>query len=92
DSTGSTGNISMENVIVSGLLKIKRSTGNVSFNGSDAGEISVKTDTGSVKGTLLSEKIFYAKSDTGKIEIPQTLTGGRCSIETDTGNIKLSIK
>lgn len=92
DSTGSTGDISLENVIIRNLLKIKRSTGDVTFNGSDAGEITIKTDTGNVKGTLLTEKIFYTKSDTGKIDVPKTMLGGRCDVETDTGDIKLKIK
>ena len=48
-STGSTGDITLENVIVTELLSIERSTGKVKFEGCDAGEILIKTTTGKVK-------------------------------------------
>ena len=49
------------------------------------------TDTGEVKGTLRSEKIFFTESDTGKISVPKSVTGGRCEITTDTGDIEIEI-
>ena len=91
-SNGSTGNISLEGVIATQLVDIKRSTGDVKFTLCDGGQITVKTDTGSVKGSLLSDKIFQANSDTGRVNVPQTTTGGSCVIETDTGNIFIEIK
>lgn len=91
-SGGSTGNMGMTNVLVAEALRIERSTGNVSFDGCDAGEISVKTSTGSVKGSLRSEKIFLTKSNTGEIRVPATATGGRCEITTTTGSIEIEIK
>ena len=90
-SSGSTGDISMKNVIASEKLSIERSTGDVKFDGSDAAEIFVQTDTGDVSGTLLSEKVFITESDTGNINVPSSITGGRCEIKTDTGDIKISI-
>lgn len=91
-SSGNTGNISLKNVIATELFSIKRSTGNITFDKCDAAEISAQTDTGNVKGSLLSDKVFIVKSDTGKINVPKTITGGRCEITTDTGDIKIEIK
>ena len=91
-SGGSTGDITLENVIASGLISIRRSTGDVKFDHCDAAELSVQTDTGDVTGTLLSEKIFFTESDTGRIEVPETTSGGKCKIKTDTGKIIISIK
>lgn len=91
-SSGDTGDIFLEKVIAREKLSIKRSTGDVIFEDSDAAEIFVETDTGDVKGSLLSEKIFITKTDTGKIDVPKTVTGGKCEIITDTGNIKITIK
>ena len=90
-SSGNTGDLSLDGVIIAETLSVKRSAGNVRFEGSDAGEIFVETDTGSVKGTLLSEKVFFVRTDTGKIDVPETQSGGICKITTDTGNIILSI-
>ena len=90
-STGSTGDITLENVVADGGFNITRSTGDVTFKKCDAAELFVKTDTGDVKGSLLSDKIFFAETDTGRIDVPKSVTGGRCEIKTDTGDIKFEI-
>lgn len=90
-SRGDTGDISLKNVIVTEKLSIKRSTGDVRFDRSDAAEIFVQTDTGEVTGSLLSDKIFIARSDTGRVNVPKTVTGGKCEITTDTGDIRITV-
>ncbi|MCR5824451.1 MAG: DUF4097 domain-containing protein [Lachnospiraceae bacterium] len=86
-SEGSTGDADMENVIASGTVKIKRSTGHVKLEKCDAYELFIKTSTGKVSGSFLTDKVFITSSDTGKIDVPKTISGGRCEITTDTGNI-----
>ena len=81
----------MVRVIAENKFSIERSTGNVKFDGSDAAEIFVKTDTGDVTGSLLTDKVFIAQTDTGDVDVPKTVTGGRCEIMSDTGNIKIKI-
>lgn len=88
-STGDTGDILLKNVIASEKLIIERDTGNVKFDGCDAAEINVETDTGDVTGSLLTEKVFIVDSDTGEVDVPKSTSGGKCEIETDTGNIKI---
>lgn len=83
--------MTLKNVIAAETFSIERSTGKVRFDGCDAAEILVKTGTGDVKGTLLSEKIFIARSNTGRVDVPQTVTGGRCEIITSTGDIEIHI-
>ena len=90
-STGSTGNISLKNVLTEEKISIERSTGDVRLEGCDAGELEIDTDTGSVTGSLLSAKVFIANSDTGKIDLPETTSGGKCKITTDTGDIRITI-
>lgn len=90
-SSGSTGDILLNNVIAAEKFSIERSTGDVKFNSCDAAEIYVKTDTGDVNGTLLSDKVFITETDTGSINVPNSITGGRCEIATDTGDIKIDI-
>ncbi len=87
-----TGDVKLSSVTAEKSIDINTSTGDVSFDGCDASEIAVNTDTGDVTGSLLSEKIFSAESDTGRISLPNTTTGGICKINTDTGDIKLEIK
>ena len=91
-SSGSTGDIFLKNVIAAGKLSIERSTGDVKFDRSDAPDIYVRTDTGDVTGSLLTDKVFITQSDTGSINVPKTITGGKCEIITDTGDIKITIE
>ncbi|MDO4742667.1 MAG: DUF4097 family beta strand repeat-containing protein [bacterium] len=90
-SSGSTGNIMLKNVIAAEKFTIKRSTGDVRFEGSDACEIFIETDTGDVTGSFLTDKVFITQTDTGRVDVPKTVTGGRCEITTDTGDIRINI-
>ena len=91
-SNGNTGDIYLKNVIATEKFSVERSTGDVKFDGSDATEIFVKTDTGDITGSLLTDKVFMAQTDTGNVNVPKTADGGRCEMITDTGDIKITIK
>ncbi len=91
-SSGSTGDILLNDVIATEKISIERSTGDVKFDRSDAAEIFVKTDTGDVTGSLLTDKVFITQTDTGDVDVPKTVDGDRCEIITDTGDIKITIK
>ena len=86
-----TGTITLKNVVAAGSLSVKSDTGDVRFEDSDAAQISIKTSTGDVTGTLLSEKVFITDSSTGRISVPKTTAGGKCEITTDTGDIRIDI-
>ena len=92
ESVDSTGDVTLKNTVVDGALSVKRSTGRVHFWDCDAAEIFIKTDTGDVRGTLLTEKIFFTETDTGSVTTPKTASGGKCEIITDTGDIYVEIK
>lgn len=91
-SEGNTGDILLENVIASGRLSVERDTGAVTLDGCDAAEIFIETDTGDITGTLLTDKVFVAHSDTGRVEVPKTGSGGTCKLDTATGDIKVTVK
>ena len=91
-SSGSTGNIKLQQVIATGKITVQRSSGDVRFDSCDAAELYVKVTTGSVKGTLLTEKIFQTKTTTGSVRVPQSLTGGKCEIITSTGDVAITIQ
>lgn len=90
-SDGNTGELTLKNVIADEKFLIGRSTGDVKFEFSDADEIYVITDTGDVTGSLLTDKVFVAKTDTGDIDVPNTIDGGRFEVSTNTGDIVISI-
>ena len=90
-SEGDTGDLRLERVLVEGLLSVERSTGDVRLEDCDAGELLISTDTGEVSGTLLTEKVFLVRSSTGKIRVPETVSGGKCKITTSTGDISIEL-
>jgi DUF4097 and DUF4098 domain-containing protein YvlB len=90
-SHGSTGDLNLSNVVASESFNLKRSTGDICFDRCDAGRITVKTSTGSVTGSLLSDKVFTANTDTGHVNVPPSTNGGQCELTTDTGNITITI-
>ena len=90
-SSGSTGKVTLKNVLAKSNLYVRRSTGNIDFERCDAKELYLKTSTGNIKGTLNSEKVFITKSSTGSINVPKTVTGGKCEVQTSTGDIYIKI-
>lgn len=92
NSIGDTGNITLKNTVAQGKISIERGTGNVRLESCDAAELFIKTDTGDVRGALRSEKVFITQTDTGWINVPKTVQGGKCEVITDTGNIQFEIK
>lgn len=90
EAEGDTGDIRLTNVIASGAFSIERTTGDVIFDRCDAAKIFVRTDTGDVNGSLLSEKYFVIETNTGDVDVPRTMGGGKCEIITDTGDIEIT--
>ena len=87
DISVSTGDINLNSIIAERSLNLETSTGDIKFISCDANEIFAKTSTGNITGDLLTDKIFIAQSDTGKIDVPKTTSGGKCELTTDTGDI-----
>ena len=87
-----TGRITLTNVTTRDKMKLESDTGSISLERCDAAELDIETDTGSISGTLLSEKIFNAKSGTGRVDVPESAFGGECKIKTDTGSITIRIE
>lgn len=90
-SGGSTGDLTLEDVVAAERISIRRSTGDVDFVRCDAAELDIQTDTGDVTGSLLTEKVFLTKTDTGRVRVPETTAGGPCRITTDTGDISVRV-
>lgn len=90
-SDGDTGDMLLKNVIARERFLIGRDTGYITFDGCDAAELSVTTDTGDIKGSLLTDKVFIIRTDTGDVDVPDTVSGGKCELTTDTGDISIKL-
>lgn len=87
-----TGNVLLDDIVAIGKLSIETDTGNVKFEGCDASEVFIETDTGNVSGSFLTEKVVFAESETGKIDVPKIIADEKCEIITDTGDIRITIE
>lgn len=89
---GSTGKTKLDSVIAKGTISATVTTGDIAFSLCDADEVYIRSGTGDVTGSFLSGKDFIVNTNTGSKEIPSGVTGGRCEITTNTGNVKIEIK
>ena len=87
----STGDTYLSNVLIEKDLKHKSGTGDFVFDKIDAANLEINVGTGSVRGTLLSSKVFVTKTSTGDENVPETTTGGVCKVTTSTGDIYIRI-
>lgn len=90
-TSGNTGDFDLEKVVATQNFNFTWGTGDIEFDHCDAGEIFVKASTGDIEGSLLSDKVFICNTSTGRVNVPKTITGGKCEITTSTGDIKLKI-
>lgn len=87
-----TGDVSLEQVSAKGKFEITATTGDITFDRCDAASVFVKTSTGDVRGSFLTDKIIFADTKTGKVDVPKLTSGGKCEITTTTGDIKITIE
>ena len=90
-SDGSTGDVTLKDTVASESMKIKRSTGDIRFENCDVGEMDVNTSTGDVTGSIRTVKIFRVKTSTGSVRVPDSVSGGKCAVTTNTGDIRIVI-
>lgn len=85
------GKISCTNVIASEDMNLENSSGGIALEYCDAENLKLTATSGSIKGSLLSEKIFIAEATSGSVDVPKTTSGGVCEVTTTSGSIKMSI-
>ncbi len=95
------GNISIKNT--SGDISLTESagkcnadmnviSGDIALNKFDASSLEMKTTSGDIKGSILSDKIFSASSNSGDIKIPPSVKdSGTCKCSSISGDIIIEI-
>lgn len=85
------GDADFYDVIVSDTFSAESVSGEITLERCDGGSLWLKTVSGDVEGLLLSEKIFYTDTTSGDVNVPRTASGGKCEIETTSGDIRFQI-
>ena len=86
------GKIELTDTVAEKNLHAKSVSGGVALDGCDGGSIRIETTSSSVKGTLLSDKIFVTESTSGSVRVPRSAAGGECGITTTSGSIDIEIR
>lgn len=86
------GKIELTDVIAEKSLYARSISDGVALDGCDGGTIKIETTSGSVKGTILSDKIFITDSTSGSVKVPRSAVGRECEITTTSGSIDIEIK
>ena len=89
--SNSSGKINCADVIATGDINLKNSSGGIALEACDATNLKLEATSGSIKGTLLTEKIFQANATSGSVKVPETTSGGVCEVTTTSGSIQMSI-
>jgi len=72
-------------------MHIECTSGEIELNRCDAENFELLSTSGDITGTLLSDKIFFADTNSGNIDVPDSLSGGRCEVRTTSGDIEFRI-
>lgn len=91
EAESTSGGIVFSDTLASGHMRIKSVSGAVELRRCDADTLWIKTTSGSVRGTLLTEKIFVTNTSSGRVNVPQSASGGKCEVKTTSGSIEFKI-
>ena len=84
------GMIRLADVVASGKLQLETVSGSIRLEDCDADSLRLKSVSGDMIGSLLSEKIFFAETTSGRVDVPPSVSGGDCEIKTVSGDIEFS--
>jgi len=92
DAETVSGESRFSSVCCTGEFEASSVSGNIKLDRCDATTLDLEAVSGNVSGTLLSPKSFVTDTTSGKVTVPKDSAGGRCKIETTSGNISFSIE
>lgn len=85
------GDISLTDYICDYDINLESTSGDLELEDSDAKNIELKATSGDITGKLLSAKLFDVDTNSGDVDVPQSAKGGRCRIETTSGDIEFEV-
>lgn len=87
-----TGGIDLINVVCKESCTVENTSGSIELEGCDAASFDLCTVSGSIKGSILSGKVFDCHSTRGDVHTPTNGDGGTFKARSTSGSIKITIK
>ncbi len=91
NAESSSGEKRLTDVLASGELRCESSSGDLILLRCDADSLSLSATSGEVRGSLLTEKIFFTETSGGSVRVPRSMSGGKCEVHTTSGDIRLTV-
>ncbi len=86
------GKVTLENVTVKGALAAETASGDVTLDLCDADTLTLTAASGDIRASLLSDKMFDVRTDSGRADYPSSVRdGGNCTVRTSSGDIDIHI-
>ncbi len=86
------GRIYIDSTVADGKASLESTSGSIEFEKFDAGSLFLKSTSGIIQGTLLSDKNFVTSTSSGNVNVPMSVDeAGRCECKTTSGNIRIKI-
>ncbi|MBQ3566086.1 MAG: DUF4097 family beta strand repeat protein [Oscillospiraceae bacterium] len=85
------GSTDLINTTVDYDINMESTSGDITLERCDADSLELSSTSGNIEGSLLSSKIFSVDTNSGDIDIPDSVSGGKCDVETTSGNIDFEI-
>ena len=90
--TTTSGDISLKETVIDADIFIKSTSGEVSLESCDGSEITIKTISGDVEGSLRSVKNFITHTTSGDVYVPDSdSSASTCEITTTSGDIHITV-
>lgn len=89
--SNASGNMDLE-ACLAGSMKLHTASGDVELEDCDAGSLHLDTVSGDIEGRLRTGKDFSAASASGSIRIPPSTGGGKCILNTLSGDIRMTVE
>lgn len=86
------GGIELTDLVSRGSLDAETASGGLHLTRCDAADLSLETVSGTVRGSLLTPKVFRTETVSGTIRVPDSGSGGVCHIETVSGSVTITLE
>ena len=86
-ANSASGTLDCTGMLVMGTLRMDTASGDIRLMDCDASTLYLTSSSGDITGTLRTDKVYQAHSDSGEVEVPFSTVGGLCEIHSSSGNI-----
>ncbi len=82
----------LTDVLAAGELRCESASGDLILLRCDGDSLYLRAESGEIRGSLRTEKIFLTETASGSVKVPKSVSGGSCEVHTSSGDIRLTLE